>query len=675
MNLLATVGSASVLTALACSAFALVGGVAAGPLRRPDLVDAARRALVVAAGLVTIAVGALLAALLRDDFSIDYVTRVSSRDLETPLKVAAFYSSQAGSLLFWAWITALLFAVFALHTVPRIPWGAAAAIAASGAVLGSLLVPLAFMASPFRLSPFLTPDGLGLNPLLVDRGMLVHPPMLLGGLASTAVPFVLGVAALAAGRLDGTWLRVVRPWALGSWLVLSVGNVLGGWWAYTVLGWGGYWGWDPVENSAILPLLPLTAFLHSVMIQERRGMLKLWNLGLAFSAFALAVFGTFNVRSGLVNSVHSFAQSSVGPYFLVMLGVAVTVSVVLLFWRAPSLKADSDFVSLASRESVLVVNNYLLIAMSLVVLGGTLFPVFSELYDGSRITVGPAFFNEVMGPLLLAMLVLVVVGTVLPWRQATRATLGARFRWPVLASVIVALLLVALGVRDASSLMGVVAAFAIAHVTAREFVVGARAARRAAAAHGESRAWPSALLGLLDRDPRRYGGYLVHVSLAVMAIAVVGSSAYQQQGRLSLSPGESVDFAGYTFRFEGLRERGGGTNGIDAEVVAPLLVTRDGNPVARLEPGRRIFRNFPEQPAAVVGLHSTLLRDLYTFVEGWDEDERVHVQVFVNPLVAWLWIGAGMYAAGGLIAFAPLRAPSVARREVAAPAPSGATGV
>ncbi|MCC6237605.1 MAG: heme lyase CcmF/NrfE family subunit [Dehalococcoidia bacterium] len=674
MNLLATVGSASILTALACSVFALVGGIAAGPLRRPDLGEAARRALVVAAGLVTLAAAALLTALLRDDFSIDYVTRVSSRDLETPLKVAAFYSSQAGSLLFWSWITALLFALFALHTVPKIPWGASPAVAASGGVLAALLIPLAFMASPFRLSPFATPDGLGLNPLLVDRGMLVHPPMLLGGLASTAVPFVLGVAALAAGRLDGTWLRVVRPWALGSWLVLSIGNVLGGWWAYTVLGWGGYWGWDPVENSAILPLLPMTAFLHSVMIQERRGMLKLWNLGLAFLAFALAVFGTFNVRSGLVNSVHSFAQSSVGPYFLVMLAIAVVVSAVLLFWRAPSLRAESDFVSLASRESVLVVNNYLLITMALVVFGGTLFPVFSELYDGSRITVGPAFFNEVMGPLLLALLVLVAVGTVVPWRQAARPTLLARFRWPVLASAALATVLFALGMRDASALVGVVSAFAIAFVTAREFWVGARASRRAGAAHGARPSWLAAFLGLLDRDPRRYGGYLVHVALAVMAVAVIASSVYQQQGRLSLSPGDSAEFAGYTFRYDGLRQRQGTANGIDADVIAPLFVTRGGEAVTRLEPGRRVFRNFPEQPTAVVGLHSSLTRDLYVFIEGWDDDQRVHVQVFVNPLVVWLWIGAAMYAAGGLIAFAPLRAPSVVRREVAAPAPSRVTG-
>lgn len=672
MNLTATVGSAVVLTALACSAFAIGGALAAGPLRRPELAEAARRALVVAAALVTIAVGALLLALLRNDFSLDYVARVSSRDLATPLKVAAFYSSQAGSLLYWSWITSLLFAGLALHTVPRIPWGGSHAVATSAAILGALLAPLAFMASPFTLSPFALDDGLGLNPLLVDNGMLVHPPMLLGGLASTAVPFVLGVAALAAGRLDGTWLHVVRPWALGSWLVLSVGNVLGGWWAYTVLGWGGYWGWDPVENSAILPLLPLTAFLHSTVIQERRGMLKLWNLGLAFAAFALAVFGTFNVRSGLVNSVHSFAQSSVGPYFLGMLGVAVLVALVLLFWRAPSLRAESDFVSLASRDSVLVVNNYLLVVMALVVLGGTLFPVFSELIDGSRITVGPAFFNQVMSPLLIALLVLIAVGTVLPWRRASRATLVARFRAPLLGGGVVVLVLFALGMRDPYALAGVTSAAAIAHVTAREFFVGARAARTAALASGGATSWGGALLGLLDRDPRRYGGYLVHVALAVMAVAVVGSTVYQQQGRLTMSPGETVEFAGYTFAYDGLRERTGGANGIETEVVAPLVVTRGGAAVATIEPGRRIFRNFPEQPTALVGLDSNLQRDLYTFVEGWDEAQRVRVQVFVNPLVAWLWIGAALYAAGGLVAFAPLRAPAAAPREVAAPAVSRA---
>ena len=670
MNVVATVGAAAILTAFACSTFAAIAAIAGLRLKRHDLEEAARRALLANAAFVTVAVGALLTALLRDDFSIDYVAHVSSIDLVRPMKVAAFYSSQMGSLLYWTWVMSLLLALFAARTVRKIPWGGAHAVAISGLVLAAFLAASAFLASPFRLSAFAAADGLGLNPLLVDRGMLVHPPMLLGGMASTVVPFVLATAALASGRLDAAWLRVVRPWAVGSWLVLSVGNVLGGWWAYTVLGWGGYWGWDPVENSAILPLLPLTAFLHSAIVQERRGMLKLWNLALAFTAFSLAVFGTFNVRSGLVTSVHSFAQSTVGPYFLVLLGLTLAASVGLLVWRAPRLRADADFVSLASRESAMVINNYLLITLALVVLGGTLFPVFSELIDDSRITVGPAFYNRVAGPLLIVLLTMIAIGTVLPWRRAARETLVARFRAPLLVAAIAAPILVLLGVRDPFAIGGVVPAVVIAFVTGREFYLAARASTLTARVE----AWPLALLGLLDRDPRRYGGYLVHLAFAVMAVAVVGSYMYQQQVRVTVAPGETFEFAGYTFAYDGLRERRGTTNGIETELFAPLEVTHNGEVVALLEPGRRVFRNFPDQPSAIVGLHTSLRRDLYSFVEGWDDQQRARIQVIMNPLVAWLWIGAALYATGGLIAFAPAKIWASAPREVLAPVVRPASG-
>jgi cytochrome c-type biogenesis protein CcmF len=670
MNTIATIGFASLLTALGTSSFAVVASIAGLRGGNAALVEAARRAVMVNALFVGTAAAALLTALLRNDFSIAYVANVSSLDLVTPMKVAAFYSSQAGSLLFWTLVTSVMLAAFAHLTAPTIPWGMPHAIAAGGLVLVAFLVPLVFMASPFTLSEAVLTDGQGLNPLLVDKGMLVHPPMLLGGLASTAVPFVLGVAALASGRLDGAWIRVVRPWAVFSWLILSVGNVLGGWWAYTVLGWGGYWGWDPVENSAILPLLPLTAFLHSIMVQERRGMLKLWNLALAFSAFALAVFGTFNVRSGLVASVHSFAQSSIGPYFLILLALTLAASIGLLIWRAPRLRADSDFVSLASRDAVMVVNNYTLVAIALVVLGGTLFPVFSELINGTRITVGPAFYNEVVGPLLIVLLVLVVLGTVLPWRRASSATMVARLRAPLAVAVIATLALAALGMRDPFAFAGVVSAIAIGHVTLREFYLGTRAARRASTDVGPG-AWTDAALGLLDRDPRRYGGYVVHLALAVMAIAVVGSNIYQQQLRVNVRPGEQFEMAGYTFVYAGLRERPGTENGIESEVTAAIRVLRNGEEVTTLEPGRRFFRNFPGQPSAVVGLHSSLRQDLYSFVEGWDDTQQAQLQVIVNPLVAWLWIGAAFYTAGGLVVLVPVRAPAAARNEARARVVSG----
>ena len=522
MNLTATIGAAAVLTALAAALFAVGASVIASQRGRPELLLAARRAMPVAAAFTTLAIATLAYALLNDDFSLSHVASVSSSDMLPHMKWASLYSGQPGSLLFWTWLLSLFLAAFTLLTVPRIPWGSAQAVAIGGGILAAFLLPVAFLASPFEVSPVTPEDGVGLNPLLVDRSMLIHPPFMLAGLVSTAVPFTLGAAALLSGRIDGRWLRSVRHWALLSWLMLSIGNLLGAFWAYTTLGWGGYWGWDPVENSAILPLLPMTAFVHSMMVQERRGMLKLWNLALVLAAFALAVFGTFNVRSGLVASVHSFALSDVGPYFLALLGLTLLGSVVLLAMRSGRLQAEHDFESLASRESSLIVNNYLFTVIALIILGATLFPVFSELLQDARITVSAPFYNDVVGPLLVALLVLMSIGTVLPWRRAARSTLLRRFRGPIAVALLSILLLAAAGVRDRYALAAMAAAIVLLFVTLREFALGARALRAASGRH-----WPAAVLALFERDRRRYGGYLVHLGLGVMAIAAVASSVYQ----------------------------------------------------------------------------------------------------------------------------------------------------
>ena len=657
--MLAIGGAAALLIALACAIFATGASTYGHRAGRPQLVRAARRAIVVTAGFTTLATAILAYALLTDDFSLAYVASVSSIDMLPHMKWAALYSSQAGSMLFWTWLMSLMMAAMVLITVPRVPWAAPHTVAASGVVLATFLGALVFLASPFETSGFDLVDGRGLNPLLVDPGMLIHPPMLLAGLTSTSIPFVLGAAALLAGRTDAAWIRATRQWALFSWLVLSAGNFLGAWWAYHVLGWGGYWGWDPVENSALLPLLPMTAFLHSMMVQERRGMLKLWNFALVFAAFALAVFGTFNVRSGLVASVHSFAQSDVGPYFLVLLGAALVASVALLAWRAPRLKADHDFESLASRESAMIMNNYLFMTVALIILGGTLFPVFSELFEGVRITVGPPFYNDVVGPLLIAIVALIAVGTVLPWRRAGGGTLARRFRAPLVVLAASAATLAALGMRDPFALATVAAAATLGFVTLREFALAARGARRASGVN-----WAAATLGLFERDRRRYGGYVVHLGIAVIAVAVIGSNVYQEQTRAVLAPGESFEVGEYTLTYSGLGSRSGGGNGIEREIFAPLDVYRGGNRVGTIEPGQRFFRNFEQQPMTAIGLRSTLREDLYVFLGGWDDQQVAEFQAFVNPLVSWLWIGGALYIVGGLVAFAPQRVAVPERREL-----------
>ena len=651
MNVVATVGASALLTALGASLFAAGASIAGHRLRHGALVLAGRRAILAVALLTTTAVVTLGYALLANDFSIAHVASVSSSEMQTGMKWASLYSGQPGSLLFWTWSMSLFMAAFVLITVPRIPWGAPHAVATLGFVIAAFLIALVFFASPFRVSPVTPADGQGLNPLLVDPGMLVHPPFLLSGLVSTVIPFTLGAAALLSGRLDGAWVRHARGWALTSFLVLSVGNLLGGWWAYTVLGWGGYWGWDPVENSAILPLLPMIAFLHALIVQERRGMLKTWNVVLVLAAFCLAVFGTFNVRSGLVASVHSFAQSEVGPYFLVLLGLTIAASLVLIVWRLPRLRAVSEIDSLASRETWLILNSYLMIAMALVILGGTLFPVFSELLRDARITVGPPFFNQVVGPLLVAMLALTAFGTVMPWRAASPGLLRRRLLLPGIATALAAVGLYALGMRHIEALAATSGAIAVGLVTLREYVAGARAVGRARGIL-PLRAAPS----LFRRDPRRYGGYLVHLGVGVMAIAVVGSTIYREQERGVLAVGESFEARGYTFTYEGLSSRTPGVNGIELEVYADVRVTKDGGEVALMQPGRRFFSNFPEQPTGIVALDESLTRDLYLFVQGWNNEGVAEIHAFVNPLVMWLWIGGGVTVAGALLAYGPSRA-------------------
>ena len=662
----ATLGASALLTALAAAvlatAAATLGHRLDGGAGSRALLLASRRAIHAAAFLTTIATAALAFALVTNDFSIAHVASVSSRNMQLPMKWASLYSGQPGSLLFWTWSMSLFMAAFTGITVPRIPWGAPHAVATLGVILSAFLVALVFFASPFRLSPITPTDGRGLNPLLVDPGMLIHPPFLLTGLVSTAIPFTLGAAALLSGRFDAAWVRHARGWALASFLVLSVGNLLGGWWAYTVLGWGGYWGWDPVENSAILPLLPMTAFLHTLIVQERRGMLKTWNLVLVLAAFTLAVFGTFNVRSGLVASVHSFAQSEVGPYFLGLVGATILASLALIAWRLPRLHAEADFDALASRESGLILNSYVMTALALVILGGTLFPVFSELLRGVRVTVGPPFYNEVTGPLFVLLLLLIVLGTVLPWRGGAAQHHLRRFRAPLAVTLGAWAALGALGMRAPVALAASGLCVAIGYVTLREYLLAARGLRAARGGSGWA-SWPAAVVGVFARDPRRTGGYLVHLGVAIMVIAVVGSTVYQQQTRHVVSPGEDFEVGGYTFHYDDLIARRPGVNGIEVEGLTRLLVTRNGRNVATLEPGRRFFTNFPDQPTAVVALDSDLMRDLYVFTQGWDENRRAEIQVFVNPLTRWLWIGGGVYTLGGLLAFGTGRRQPMRARE------------
>ena len=644
MNLIATLGASSLVAAFSCSIFSFAASLIYFRTHTNTLLSLGRYSIIASAMLISFSLLVMAYALLSNDFSIAHVASVSSKNMEPWMKWASIYSGQSGSLLFWTWSLSLFLAAFSLKTLPKIHWGAPHAIIVMALLLSAFLIPLIFFTSPFTISNITPEDGRGLNPLLVDRGMLVHPPALLSGLVSTSIPFTLAMSALMSGRLDSAWIQHAKSWALLSFLILSIGNFLGAWWAYTVLGWGGYWGWDPVENSAILPLLPIAAFLHSQTVQLRRGIFKGWNLTLVLAAFALAVFGTFNVRSGLVASVHSFAQSEIGPYFLLLLGIISFISIILLCLRWNSLKPDQDLDSLLSKETGLILNTYILMAITLVILGGTLFPIFSELIQGVRITVGPPFFNETTGPLWIALLIVMSIGILLPWRKSSRSSLLKRIYNPLLISMITTFILFIFGIRTFTVLLTFLTTEMVLLVTLREFFLGGKIQKNIS---GQSLFLST--FKLFESNQHRYGGYLVHIGIALMAIAIISSYSFQAQTRQTLSPGESINISGYQIQYQNLFESKPGVNGVSKEVLAKVEI--DGKRL--IYPGQRLFTNFPNQPVAIVAIDGNPLRDIYVFLQGWTDEGMIELHVFVNPLIQLLWFGGVIYVIGAILAYTP----------------------
>jgi len=644
MNIIATLGSSFLITALSCTIFSLAASLIYFRTHTNALLSLARHSIIATAMLISFSLLVMAYALLTNDFSIVHVASVSSKNMEPWMKWASIYSGQSGSLLFWTWALSLFLAIFSLKTLPKIHWGAPHAIIVMALLLAAFLIPLIFFTSPFTISNVTPEDGRGLNPLLVDKGMLIHPPALLAGLVSTAIPFTLAMSALMSGRLDSAWVQHAKSWALLSFLILSIGNFLGAWWAYTVLGWGGYWGWDPVENSAILPLLPIAAFLHSQTVQVRRGIFKGWNITLVLAAFALAIFGTFNVRSGLVASVHSFAQSEIGPYFLALLGIISFISIALLCLRWNSLKPDRDLDSLLSKETGLVLNTYILMAITLVILGGTLFPIFSELIQGVRITVGPPFFNETTGPLWIGLLIVMSIGVLLPWRKTTRSSLLKRIQIPLTISIITVFFLLIFGIKDFTVLITLFSAEMVLLVTLREFFLEGKVQKNIS-----GQPLFQSIFKLFETNQHRYGGYLVHIGVALIAIAIISSYTFQTQTRQTMAPGDSFNISGYQIKYEELSESKPGVNGVSKEILAKVEI--DGKKL--IYPGQRLFTNFPNQPVAIVAIDGNPLRDVYVFLQGWTDEGMIELHVFVNPLIQLLWLGGAIYVIGAILAYTP----------------------
>ncbi len=643
--MISSLGSTVVMLALPFTVFAFASALLGKGLAWPSLLESSRRAVLSVAILMAIAAAALMYAFATDDFSLRFVAEHSSKATPFLLKFAAFYSGQSGSLLYWATLLSFFSSAAVWINRRRLPDLMPYVVATLMVIQAFFLVLLNFVSNPFERLAFTPSDGVGLNPLLVDTGMLFHPPFLLAGYMSMSIPFAFAVSALVAGRLGNDWIQAARRWMLVGWAILGTGNLMGSWWAYHVLGWGGYWGWDPVENAALMPWLTGSAFVHSIMIQERKGMLKVWNMGLIIVTFLLSIFGTFVVRSGVLTSVHSFAQSSIGPFFFGFLALLSVASIGLLLYRLPLLRSDRVIESVVSREASFLLQNLLFVGIAFATMWGTVYPLITELVANVKITVGAPFFQQVNGPLFLIVVLLMGIAPLLPWRKASRALLVNNFLKPALAGLGTLVLLALSGIRNPYALIAFpVCAFVFATIV-QEFYRGVTARRRN---FGESA--PLALLRLTSRNQHRYGGYIAHLGVLLIAVAVTGSGFFQIEHQFELKPGQIASIGDYTLVYQGVRE---GTIPGARVVEATVEVQQDGREIAVLTPGKRFYRNFENQPSSEIAIRSTPLNDLYLVLVGWDDSGQASILAFVNPLVFWLWIGGAVMIGGTLISMWP----------------------
>ncbi|MDQ6879928.1 MAG: cytochrome c biogenesis protein CcsA [Candidatus Dormibacteraeota bacterium] len=630
--ILAYLGSGALLAGLVVAIFSALLSFWAGWRENAVMVQVGRRAFYASAAMILIASALLEVALLTHDFSLAYVAEHS--DLSTPMALvaAAFYGGQEGSLLYWALVLGLLGGASLVASSALGLRLAAYAAGVMAAILSFLLVVLVLVASPFDILATTPPDGLGLNPVLRDGGMLIHPPVVLAGFASFAIPFCFAAAALLAGRSDAAWIAHTRRFVLMAWALQSTGLVLGMWWAYHVLGWGGYWGWDPVENVALMPWLATTAYLHSSQIQERRGRLRAWNFGLVIMAFLLVVFGTFIVRSGIVPSVHTFAVSAIGPWFFGFLVACLIFSIGLLAFRAGSLRSQGQPAPTVSREGAFVVQNLLLIGVVAVVFWGTVLPLVSGMLGQERV-VGASYYERAAGPLFVVILALMAAGPLLPWRHAGSPLLNA-LRWPAAAAAIVLALLLIGGVRTLPALLAIPLAAAAAATCLMEYGRLGLKLRRS------RRGWSQAAAVIL-RKRRRYGAYLAHLGMVVLVIGISGSHFWQQERDVALRPGGQVSVAGYTLTYAGAGQRQLADH---TELVGAM---RLGDQT--LEPARATYAGLGGQSLTHVAISSTPLADVYVVLAGINSDGSASFRIFVNPLVSWIWAGGAIIILGVLL--------------------------
>ena len=639
-------GQIALILSFMIAAYSTVVGFAGGMLNGRDLAASARWGFYSICPLLLLATSSLIYAFVTNDFSVKYVAENSNLAMPKAYAWVAFYSGNAGSLLYIAVAFSIMAGIATRIVNSKLPYTSPYALGVMSLVLLFFLAVILFLANPLDRHQIPLEDGQGMNPLLIHFGMFIHPPFQMLGLISVALPFSIAIGALLAGRGGrDEWVDQGRLWGMLSWLLLTTGLLLGAWWAYTILGWGGYWAWDPVENSALMPWLGMTAFVHSIMVQKRRGMFRMWNLALVIIAFGFAQFGMFINRGGPVPSVHSFGQSTLGWVFLMFMGVTMLLSFLVFAARYNSLKSDQFLESSISREAAFLFNNMLFVLIAFVTLWGVVYPLISELFQGEIVTVGAPFYDQVNGPLFLGLIFLMAVAPFLPWRRASWVNLRRAIQVQVVVGIASGAILMLVGVEPVFAILSFSICSMVVVGILREWVRGTYSRHK----RGEN--YLLAFVKLISADRPRYGGYVVHLAVVVLALGITGSSFFEIQKDVSLAPGESAEVGAYTIEYisSSFEEKTDRTEGL-----AEVRVYRDGNFLGTYYPRRDFYPSF-NMASTQAAIRSTPVEDLYIVPGEFLDDGRAIFRVMVNPMVWWMWLAGPIMILGTLIALWPQR--------------------
>jgi cytochrome c-type biogenesis protein CcmF len=645
---IATLGHTSILLALFAALCGIVSPILAARSGQERYLDFSRYAIFGQFVLVTLAAAALIYGLVATDFSIKYVAFNTTRATPIYYRVTGLWGALEGSLLLWEWILIIFSGVTAWVYRGRhretLPW----VIMIFSIVSAFFLLVLAFLSSPFEALSPVPADGRGLNPLLEDANMMTHPPLLYTGFVGLTVPYAFAMAALITGKLDEAWIVSTRRWTIIAWFFLTAGNLVGAWWSYHVLGWGGYWAWDPVENAAFMPWLPATAFLHSIQVQERRGMLKVWNLSLIIIAFSLTIFGTFLTRSGIISSIHAFSSGPVGGFFLAFLAIILLGSFGLLAYRADLLKEQPELDSMVSRESAFLLNNVVLVSALFTIFLGTIFPLISEAVAGVQVSVGAPYFNSVTVPLFLCLVFLMGVGPMIAWRRASWDNLRRNFLWPALVALAFGLALFVFKVKEFLPLLGFTLLAFVVLTIVYDTTLALRARKRIAG-EGIIRG----LVTLARRNQRRYGGLIVHLGVVLIVLGIAGSMTYSLEKEATLGLKQELPIGNYRIQFEGLK---GSRQPTHFRVEGAFRVFHNGDDDGVLTPALKFFPT-QQSPIGRAVHQSSLSEDIYLILSGFSEIDRnqATLKALVRPLVIWMWIGGFVIALGTLICIWPMK--------------------